>query len=164
MADQIQEKQSQSLDRAIKRLGSNPSVLIEILHEAQGIYGYLSIQILEYIANSLMMPKSQVLGVATFYHYFRLKPKGEHTCVVCTGTACHIKGASAILDALKQYLGISPGESTDDGTFSLLTSRCFGACALAPAVTFDSQTKGLLKPEEIPHILEALRQEKEEAC
>lgn len=164
MEDQIQEKQRQSLDRAIRRLGANPSVLIEILHEAQGVYGYLSIELLEYIANSLMMPKSQVLGVATFYHYFHLKPKGEHTCVVCTGTACHIKGASKVLEAVKSYLGINPGESSEDGVFSLLTSRCFGACALAPAATFDNETKGLLNPDDIPALLEALRQAKEEAC
>jgi bidirectional [NiFe] hydrogenase diaphorase subunit len=158
MADEIHEKQHKALERAIRKLGSEPSVLIEILHEAQGIYGFLSISTLETIAEALMMPKSQVFGVATFYHYFRLQPKGEHTCVVCTGTACYIKGAPKILEAFEAYLGIKPGQSTKDGILSLLTSRCFGACALAPAATLDDDTKGLLKPEDIPQLIEALKE------
>jgi bidirectional [NiFe] hydrogenase diaphorase subunit len=92
---------------------------------------------------------SRVYGVATFYHYFTLKPPGDHTCVVCKGTACYIGGASAILDNIERTVGITPGETTPDGKVSLVTARCLGSCGLAPAVVFDGEVKGRQAPPEV---------------
>ena len=91
---------------------------------------------------SLRVPLSRAFGVATFYHFFTLKPAGEHTCVVCMGTACYIKGAPQLLDAVQRDLGIDPGETTADGKVSLLTARCLGSCGLAPAVVYDHEVAG----------------------
>jgi bidirectional [NiFe] hydrogenase diaphorase subunit len=94
---------------------------------------------LRYVSDSLAVPPSTAFGVATFYHYFRLKPQGEHTCVVCTGTACYINGATQILAAISADLGVQPKQTTADGHLSLLTARCLGACSLAPAVVVDGE-------------------------
>jgi bidirectional [NiFe] hydrogenase diaphorase subunit len=91
---------------------------------------------------------SKVYGVATFYHFFTLKPQGEHTCVVCMGTACYIKGAPQVVAAISEKYQIQPGETTADGKLSLLTARCIGACGLAPAVVFDGEVAGKVTPEE----------------
>ena len=95
------------------------------------------------------MPYSKVYGVATFYHFFTMKPPGKHTCVVCTGTACHIKGAPMLLNAVQEAAKIKPGETTADGSLSLLTARCLGSCGLAPAVVFDGQVAGKITTEGI---------------
>ena len=95
------------------------------------------------------MPLSRVYGVATFYHYFSMKPQGEHTCVVCTGTACYIKDSPALLRAITAELGVEPGETTADGKLSLLTARCLGTCGLAPAAVVDGQVVGRLQAVEL---------------
>ena len=97
-----------------------------------------------------------VLGVATFYSFFTLKPKGEHTCVVCTGTACYINGASGILAGIREAFGIKSGETTEDNRLSLLTARCLGACSLAPAVIVDGEVKGKQGRSEVVARLERL--------
>jgi bidirectional [NiFe] hydrogenase diaphorase subunit len=102
------------------------------------------------------VPPSKVFGVATFYHYFTLKPQGEHTCVVCTGTACYINGASQILASIRETLGVKPRETTPDGKVSLLTARCLGACSLAPAAIVDGEVEGRVKPRELAARLESL--------
>jgi bidirectional [NiFe] hydrogenase diaphorase subunit len=131
----------------MRRHGYRPNALIETLHCAQEAFGYLEPEALDYVAASLGVPPSKVYGVATFYHFFTLKPKGEHTCVVCTGTACYIKGAADILEAIEKEFNVQPGETTADNKLSLLTARCFGSCGLAPAATFDGEVVGKLTPE-----------------
>lgn len=121
----------------MRRVGYDPSGLIETLHSVQDTFGYLDDASLRFVAHSLNVPLSRTMGVATFYHYFSLKPPGKHTCVVCLGTACYIKGSSAILDAVKEKLRVGVGETTPDGRVSLLTARCLGACGIAPAVVYD---------------------------
>jgi bidirectional [NiFe] hydrogenase diaphorase subunit len=101
------------------------------------------------VAASLRVPFSKVYGVATFYHFFTMKPPGKHTCVVCTGTACYIKGAPSLLSAVQEAAGIKQGETTADGMLSLLTARCLGSCGLAPAVVFDGQVAGKVNTESI---------------
>ena len=121
----------------MRRVGYDPSGLIETLHSVQETFGYLDDASLRFVAHSLNVPLSRAMGVATFYHYFTLKPPGKHTCVVCLGTACYIKGSAAILDAVKEKLRVGVGETTPDGRVSLLTARCLGACGIAPAVVYD---------------------------
>ncbi len=130
------------LDTAMKRHQFKGDALLEVLHAAQEIFGYLRDDLLIYIARGLKQPPSRVYGVATFYHFFTFSPKGDHSCVVCLGTACYVKGAAAVESALEKVLGIAPGQTRADGKATLQTARCFGACGLAPAVIFDGKVAG----------------------
>jgi bidirectional [NiFe] hydrogenase diaphorase subunit len=126
----------------MRRLGKQSRSLVETLHTVQEAFGYLDEGALRYVATSLHVPMSRAYGVATFYNYFTLKPAGKHTCVVCTGTACYIKGAPQLLAAMAQNYGIAPGETTADGNISLLTARCLGSCGMAPVVVYDNEVAG----------------------
>ena len=130
------------LDRTITKHQSRGDALIEVLHAAQGIFGYLENDLLLYVAHALKLPLSRVYGVATFYHFFALKPKGKHTFVLCMGTACYIGGAAEIIKGINAQYGIAPGETTADGKLSVVIARCIGSCGLAPAVVFDSEVVG----------------------
>jgi bidirectional [NiFe] hydrogenase diaphorase subunit len=135
------------LDITMKRNHYRQDALIEILHKAQAAFGYLEPEVLEYIARGLKLPLSKVYGVATFYHLFSLKPSGVHSCVVCMGTACYVKGSDRVLTALEQKLGIHVGETTSDNQISLMSARCLGACGIAPAIVFDGTVSGKQEPE-----------------
>lgn len=135
------------VERAMKRFQYQPDALIEVLHTAQEAYGYLSRELLAHVAAKLQLPESQVFGVATFYHFFSLRPKGEHSCIVCTGTACYVKGAGEILNKLEQVSGIHAGQTTADGKLSLGTVRCLGNCSLAPMMTLDDVVHGPETPD-----------------
>lgn len=137
------------VNRTMRLHGGRPDALIETLHVVQESFGYLDLDALKYVAESLHLPLSRVYGVATFYHFFSLKPPGEHTCVVCTGTACYIAGSSNILKQVRDELGISEGQTTPDNKVSLLTARCMGSCGLAPAVVFDGEVKGKVNPSSV---------------
>lgn len=113
------------MDATIRRVG-HPRGLIETLHTVQESFGCLDQAALRYVAVSLQVPLSSAYSVATFYHFFTLKPAGEHTCVICLGTACYIKGVPQLVDMVKRMLGVSPGETTEDGKVSLLSTRCLG--------------------------------------
>jgi bidirectional [NiFe] hydrogenase diaphorase subunit len=141
------DKRWRIVEATMRRLGNESHALIEALHTVQESFGYLDKDSLRYVANSLRVPLSQAFGVATFYHYFSLKPPGAHTCVVCTGTACYIKGASKLLQTIEQKFGIRPGETTADGNLSLVTARCLGSCGLAPVAVFDQQISGMVTHE-----------------
>ena len=143
------DKRWRVVDAPMRRHGYAPSALIEALHAIQHSFGYLDDPSLTYVARSLRVPYSKVYGVATFYHFFRLKPQGEHTCVVCTGTACYIKGSGQLLEAIGESFAVGPGETTADGALSVLIARCLGACGLAPAAVFDGEVAGKLTPESI---------------
>jgi bidirectional [NiFe] hydrogenase diaphorase subunit len=149
------DKRWRAVDARMLRLGYSPDALIEVLHTAQQSFGYLDDVALTYVGESLRVPLSKVYGVASFYSLFTLKPQGEHTCVVCTGTACHINGAGPILAAVRARFGIGPKETTPDDRISLLTARCLGACSLAPAVVYDGEPKGKQTPEAVVARLEA---------
>jgi bidirectional [NiFe] hydrogenase diaphorase subunit len=136
------DRRFKMLDAAMKRQQYRQDALIEVLHAAQNLFGYLENDLLHYVARSLKLPPSRVYGVATFYHFFSLKPKGLHTCVVCMGTACYVKGADQLLDTAKKEAGVAAGETTADGRVSLATARCLGACGIAPAVVFDGNVAG----------------------
>jgi bidirectional [NiFe] hydrogenase diaphorase subunit len=130
----------------MRKHGFAPDSLIETLHSAQEAFGYLDDIALRYVAQSLHVPYSRVYGVATFYNLFMLKPQGEHTCVVCMGTACYIKGGPQILSAVEETAGIHKGETTPGKEVPLLIARCLGTCGLAPAVVFDGEMAGKVEP------------------
>jgi bidirectional [NiFe] hydrogenase diaphorase subunit len=136
------------LDITMKRHQHSPDALIEVLHVAQEAFGFLEEDVLKYVARGLKLPLSKVYGVATFYHLFSLKPSGAHTCVVCMGTACYVKGGDKVMEKLQAALGIELGETTPDGNISLMAARCLGACGIAPAVVFDGTVSGKLSPED----------------
>lgn len=135
------------LDAAMKRHRHQPDSLIEILHTAQELFGYLAPDCLKYVGRCLKVPPSRVYGVATFYNIFSLKPRGEHTCVVCMGTACYVKGSTAIMSAIQREHHVEAGGTTADGKLSLVTARCLGACGLAPALVLDDEIAGGVTPE-----------------
>jgi bidirectional [NiFe] hydrogenase diaphorase subunit len=137
------------LDATIKRHRFAPDALIEVLHTAQELFGYLQPDLLYYIAHALKLPPSRVYGVATFYHFFSFTPRGKHTCVVCTGTACYVKGADRLLAEIEKSLGTIAGKTTADGQVSLMTARCLGACGLAPVVVYDGEVAGTQVPESV---------------
>ncbi len=142
------------LDRTITKHSSRGDALIEVLHSAQGIFGYLENDLLIYIAHALKIPPSRVYGVATFYHFFNLKPKGEHTAVLCMGTACYVKGAAEIEKALERHCKIKFGETTHDKKISLVSARCVGSCGLAPVCVMDNTVHGKLTPQEAVNKIE----------
>lgn len=142
------DKRFKVLDITMKRSQYRQDALIEILHKAQAAFGYLEEDVLAYIARKLKLPLSRVYGVATFYHLFCLKPSGAHTCVVCLGTACYVKGGGDILKAVEANTGIAAGDTTPDGQVSVVTARCIGACGIAPAVVYDGKVAGQQTPEQ----------------
>ena len=141
------DKRFKILEVHMKRHQHKADALIEVLHKAQELFGFLDNDLLLFIAYSLKLPPSRVYGVATFYHFFTLKPQGKHTCVVCMGTACYVKGADKVLNAVQERAKIRPGETTPDSNLSLLTARCIGACGIAPAVVYDGQVAPKQTPE-----------------
>jgi bidirectional [NiFe] hydrogenase diaphorase subunit len=140
------DKRFKILEAHMKKHQFKQDALIEVLHKAQELFGYLEDDLLLFIAYKLKLPASRVYGVATFYHFFTLKPKGRHTCVVCMGTACYVRGADKVLAAVETKAGIKAGETTPDNELSLLTARCIGACGIAPAVVYD----GAVTPRQTP--------------
>ncbi len=140
----------------MRRMGDQPEALIEALHAAQEAFGYLDDDALEFVGDTLGVPHSRVFGVATFYSFFTLKPQGDHTCVVCTGTACYINGAGDIIEAFEERLHVKPNGTTEDNKLSLLTARCIGACSLAPAVVVDGEMKGKAVTDALMAELEAM--------
>lgn len=148
------DKRWKIVQATMRRNGFSRNAMIETLHTVQSSFGYLDEPALRYVAASLRVPLSAVYGVATFYHLFTLKPKGEHTCVVCTGTACYIKGSPQILKRLHERCGIRDGETTEDGRLSLLTARCIGACSMAPAIVLDSEMRGNVEPWKLDETLD----------
>lgn len=133
------------------------SYLISILHKIQGIYGYLSQTHMDEVAHLLNVPTSTVFGVATFYHFFRLHPRGKYSISICLGTACFVKGADEVLEAFRSELGIDVGETTSDGMFSIEGTRCLGVCALAPVVTINGKVYSNVTATKVPEILNAVK-------
>ncbi len=135
------------IDRTLKRFQYQQDALIEVLHTAQEAFGFLSDDLLIYVARQLKLPLSWVYGVATFYHFFSLKPQGEHNCTICLGTACYVKNAAELITTMRQAYGIEPGQMTSNHQLSVSTARCLGSCGLAPVVLLDGNIMGRALPE-----------------
>src|SRR5512137_1381928 len=140
------DKRFKILEVHMKKHQFRHDALIEVLHKAQELFGYLEDDLLLFVSYKLKLPPSRVYGVATFYHFFQLKPQGQHACVVCMGTACYVRGADKVLAAIEEKARIKAGETTGDNQMSLLTARCIGACGIAPAVVYD----GTVTPRQTP--------------
>jgi bidirectional [NiFe] hydrogenase diaphorase subunit len=149
VAPPSEDRRWKLVSATMRRHGHRREALIETLHTVQQSFGYLDQDSLRYVALSLRVPLSRAFGVATFYHYFSLKPPGEHTCVICMGTACYIKGAPQLVAELEKSFGVKPGQTTPDGRISLLAARCIGSCGLAPAAVLDGEVAAKLTPAEL---------------
>ena len=155
----LEKAKVQELKDYIAAMKEAPGPLMPIMQKAQELFGCLSFEVQEIIANEMNIPMSDIYGVATFYAQFNLEPKGRHIIGVCLGTACYVKNSQHILEALEKTLGISEGKTTEDGMFSLDATRCLGCCGLAPVLMIDDRVYGRLTPDDIPGIIENFRKE-----
>jgi len=147
----------QALDDFIATQQASPDSLIEVLHRAQEMFGFLRNDVLEHVADKLNTPLARVYGVATFYHLFHLKPQGKHQIHVCTGTACYVRGADRLIQALEKELGVKLDETTTDGLFTLCNARCIGSCGLAPAMMIGEDVYGRVEPKAVKRVLRKYR-------
>lgn len=154
LVENINEQESyDTLRQVILDYEKKPSNLIQILHMAQAIFGYLPEPVQRFICEEMELSFSEVSGVVSFYSYFTTQPKGRHTIQVCLGTACYVRGGKKVLDAIKEALQIDVGETTGDRRFSLEVKRCIGACGLAPAVAIDNFVYKRVNPNKLQDML-----------
>lgn len=151
-----------AVERTMVRFKHEADALLEVLNTAQENFGYLSEDLLIYISNQLGVPLSQVYGVATFYHLFTFEPLGKHNCIICTGTACHVKGSAQIVDALSASFDVPVGSTTDDGLLSLSTARCLGSCGIAPVAVLNGRVLGKVQPEGMVGTIHDVLQQEDE--
>ncbi|MBE0664136.1 MAG: NADH-quinone oxidoreductase subunit NuoE [Bacteroidales bacterium] len=149
----LKEKDVEQLTQVCRDFNNEAGELINVLHKAQGIFGYLPAEVQEVVARELNVSVAKVYGVVTFYSFFTMTPKGKHPISICTGTACYVRGAEKVLDEFKKRLNIKVGETSPDGKFSLSCLRCVGACGLAPVVLIGEKTYGRVSPEGVKDIL-----------
>ena len=147
-AGAARDNRTKLLERAMSRHHYAGDALIEVLHTAQELYGFLTPELLKNIAHKLRLPPSRVLGVTTFYHFFSLEPKGEHSYIVCLGTACYVKGALGLMETLERRCA-KVGSTSPDGKVSVSSARCIGACGLAPALIRDGEIVGRVDSDQL---------------
>lgn len=147
------------LDKTLEEYASVKGSLITVLQRAQDIYGYLPEDVIKYISKKMSVPVAKIMGVATFYTQFRLKPVGRYLIMLCKGTACHVNNSDLIEKTINETLGISDGETTDDGLFSLKNVACLGCCSLSPVMMINGETYGSLTPDKTIEIINGLKQQ-----
>ncbi|MCL1808418.1 MAG: NAD(P)H-dependent oxidoreductase subunit E [Clostridiales bacterium] len=147
------EQEKQKILTIIRENSSGPSSLIQVLNAIQEEHGHIPKDVQQLVAEEMKIPFSRVFEVTSFYARFTTEPKGKYEISVCLGTACYVKGSQIILDELKRKLGIEENQTTPDGLFTLTSSRCIGACALAPAIVVNKDVHGMLTAEMLPEIL-----------
>ena len=152
-ADEDEEQKLEQSSNVINLYGGKRDSLIQILHLAQEIYGYLPLGVQKFISEEMDIPVAEVSGVVTFYSFFATKPRGEHTIRVCMGTACYVRGGKKLIERLQELLGIELGDTTSDKKFSFEIARCIGACGLAPAMMIDEKVYKQVNPNQLESIL-----------
>jgi len=151
--DEDRLKKLDQIAAIIEKYEAKSSNLIMVLHEAQGVYGYLPYTVQKFIADRMKMPVSEVSGVVSFYSFFSTKPKGKHTLMVCMGTACYVRGGKKLLEGIEKHLHVECDATTEDGKFTLCKARCIGACGLAPAMMIDNTVYKTVNPNKLDSIL-----------
>nr|WP_242631679.1 NADH-quinone oxidoreductase subunit NuoE [Sedimentibacter sp. zth1] len=141
----------------IDSIDNHSGSLMQILHKAQEIFGYLPFQVQKFISEKTNIPISEIYGVATFYTQFTINPKGKHKIGVCLGTACYVRNSQAILEKIMDELKIKVGETTSDNLFTLDATRCLGCCGLAPVMMIDDEVYGKVDPSKVPEILNSYK-------
>ena len=145
--------QEEELYKVIEELRDTKGAMMPILQKAQGIYGYLPVEVMKMISDKTGVSLEEIYGIASFYAQFSLNPKGKHAIAVCLGTACYVKGAADVLNRISLLLGLEAGNSSKDGKYSLEATRCIGACGLAPVMTIGDDVYGKVKKEDVDDIL-----------
>ena len=154
----LDREKLQQLETYIDSIEEKEGCLINVLHEAQDIFGYLPAELQLFISRKLGITAAKVFGVTTFYSFFTMEPQGKHVINVCMGTACFVRGAEKILEEFKTQLTMKNNNTSEDGLFTLATLRCVGACGLAPVVTVDGKVYGKVQVEDVEEILKAYRE------
>jgi NADH-quinone oxidoreductase subunit E/NADP-reducing hydrogenase subunit HndA len=149
----LSEKKLQELKEVCKSFNNDKGELINVLHKAQSLFGYLPAELQEVIARDMDVSVAHVYGVVTFYSFFTMTPKGQFPISICLGTACYVRGAEKVLEEFKKELKIQVGETSGDGKFSLSCLRCVGACGLAPVVMVGEKVFGRVSPEGVKDII-----------
>lgn len=157
MKNDLPKEKFDELEKYIATFPTKKGILIDVLHKAQNIFGYLPRDVQLFVARKLDVPGAEVFGVVSFYSYFTTKPEGKHSISVCMGTACFVKGADKIIDQLREKLDVSSNHTTKDGLFTLKEVRCIGACGLAPVVMVDDKVYGRVKSEDLDEIINTYR-------
>jgi len=147
----------EELSAYIDRQDESRGVLMQTLHKAQELFGYLPIEVQKFVSEKTKIPMAEIYGVATFYTQFSLEQKGKHTVSVCMGTACYVKSSQLVLDQLIKVLKISVGQTTEDWLFSLQATRCLGCCGLAPVIMIGDSVYGKVDPKKIPEIIDSYK-------
>ena len=145
--------QEEELYKVIEELRDTKGAMMPILQKAQGIYGYLPVEVMKMISDKTGVSLEEIYGIASFYAQFSLNPKGKHAIAVCLGTACYVKGAADVLNRISLLLGLEAGNTSKDGKYSLEATRCIGACGLAPVMTIGDDVYGKVKKEDVDDIL-----------
>ncbi len=157
MAENLNNK----IDIILEKYNNPEESLIAVLQDVQAIEGYISQSAVEYITEKTGIPSSRIMGVASFYAGFRLKPVGKYRVMVCMGTACHVNGAERIGDTVQRVLGIDEGDVTADGLFSWEEVACLGCCSIAPAMMINDKAYGKLTPDKVQNIIDSIRKEEQ---
>lgn len=156
---QLQEDTKSTLNRILEEHKQVKTPLIQILHKVQQELGYIPPEVQQYLSAELQIPSSEIYGVVSFYSFFDMEPQGDHVITVCTGTACYIKGANQLIEAVEDEYGIGVGETTADRKLTMTSARCMGSCSLAPIAVIDGEIHGKLSPGELLDLLKAQREE-----
>ena len=147
------------INEIIERYKDEPTPLMLLLSDIQNEYGYIPLEVQEIVSAKTGIPVAEIYGVVTFYSYFSLKPKGKYVIGVCLGTACYVKGSQQIIDKFQEILKIKPGETSDDGLFTLDALRCIGACGIAPAVTINGKVYSKMTVNQVSEIIDSYKKE-----
>jgi len=150
---ELADHKVEDLKKACAELNNEGGQLINALHKAQQIFGYLPAEVQEVVSNEMNVSLAKVYGVVSFYSFFTMTPRGEHPVSICLGTACYVRGAEHVLEEFKRILNLNVGETSEDGKFSINCLRCVGACGLAPVVSIGEKVYGRVAPDEVAGIL-----------
>ena len=157
----LQDAAVKQITEIVNRYKNEGTPLMMILSDIQKEYGYIPLEVQELVSDLTGIPVSEIYGVVTFYSFFSLTPKGKYVVGVCLGTACYVKGSQLVLDKFEELLGIKPGETSDDGLFTLDALRCVGACAIAPAVSINGKVHPMVQVRQVSEIIEDIRRKED---
>lgn len=149
----LQEHAKKQIEEIVARFKDEKTPLMMILEAIQSEYGYIPLEVQELVSSLTGIPVAEIYGVVTFYSFFSLKPKGKYVIGICLGTACYVKGSQQVMDKFSEVLGIKPGETTDDGLFTLDALRCIGACGIAPAISINGKVYPKVEPNKVISIV-----------
>jgi NADH-quinone oxidoreductase subunit E/NADP-reducing hydrogenase subunit HndA len=153
----LQDHAKKQIIEIISRYKDEKTPLMMILSDIQKEFGYIPLEVQELVSEETGVPVAEIYGVVTFYSFFSLKPKGKYVIGVCLGTACYVKGAQQVIDKFSEIIGIKPGETSEDGMFTLDALRCIGACGIAPAVTINGKVYPKVSVTQVPKIIDEYR-------